>query len=204
MIEKLPQTFGYAPINREPVRLGELELFLARDKTNSINLADDFNCLGYAFTLKANADREGIMCGVVTLYYNEQVGSKGDSSSLVWNAGNITVSESRLAHAINVFYVRLPRAEYDLSSFGLPNVSQPIVVEERDGVVFVEPQDDHIAMNLTIGKSYSIQMYGVNSNSPWNDAWFNDSYLKDDIIRKVNIFWGSPYENQLDYGRRLE
>jgi len=52
--------------------------------------------------------------------------------------------------------------------------------------------------------SYSIQLNGVYHGNWWPDKYFNNTYLKDDIVREINIFWGNGYEDMLDYGRRIK
>jgi hypothetical protein len=187
MVSALPTAFGYVPIERHKISVEELKTFLKEDSTDSLKVADDFNCLGYAFTLKANSDKVGIVCGVVMLYFDKE-------------QSDHTAIENMTGHALNAFYVRFPRKVVDTSFLGIQN-SPPLIIEERDGIVFVEPQTDQLVDNLPIGSSYSVWFNGVYKDALWwQDNTFNATYLKEDMIREINIFWGSPYENQLDYG----
>lgn len=184
MISRMPETFGYDEVEVKPVTLSKLKAFLADDDTDKLRLSDGFNCLGFAFTLKANADKSGILCGLVTLYLKKETGT---AYSLYHNtAANITLVDNPIGHALNAFML-------------------------NDGsIVFVEPQSDYIITNLYQGQSYAAQ-----SNSMTMDEALYNSYiygalefsrkyhttLIDDIVDRINIFWGHPYnnQNQIDY-----
>lgn len=190
MVDRLPETFGYSTIERKIVTLEALQRFLHEDNTDSLKWSNGFNCLGYAFTLKANADKKGIVCGVATIYFTKEI----SENNKIWraNASNVTMVQNDIGHAVNAFYVRLPKEVMKSTIDG----SIVYTTDERDAIVFVEPQTDYIAMYLIEGEPFYDQMRKVSSLERF---LYPDVFLRDDILDEVNIFWGYPYRNQIGY-----
>jgi len=70
----------------QDVTFNEMLNFIKSDQTDKNEFSDDYNCLGYALTLKSNASIRGIRCAVVILYYRNEF-----------------TGERNIGHAINAF-----------------------------------------------------------------------------------------------------
>jgi hypothetical protein len=206
MIDMLPETFGYSKVDRNVITLAQLKEFLAKDKTDNFKSTDNFNCLGFAFTLKANADKVGILSAVVTVYLQEEIGGEGKGHYNL-DRSNITVKDSDVGHAMNAFAVILPsyqKIDDDLWA----KKNSIITIPERRGIVFVEPQSDYISESLPVGVSlarYTGSISNAELSTPRLPGLLeysrkNNLILNNDIIREINIFWGKPFGSQLNYG----
>jgi len=176
----------------EEIKYSEMLRFIKEDRTDENKYTDDFNCLGFALTLKANAAKQGIICAVVLLYYENQI-----------------TGETNFGHAINAFLVTDPPSEYvrkdepiklppafaikagfNLSPFfkipiQLPPASSSLgqsqttlsklfekqwVSRPSYPVIYVEPQFDQIVYGLSEGGSYKWYFdYGLTQKEE-NDA----------------------------------
>lgn len=113
----------------------ELSAFLNDDKTENLVYSDEFNCWGFAISMKRHAESHGIRCAIVSMTYKDNIDDKPVAG-----------------HVINMFEVTDPDKIATYANYNPLNGGW--VVVSGSPRIYVDAQNEMIVYDIAIGGSY--------------------------------------------------